>query len=280
MPLIGINIVGSIIYAIVAQTTLEYLGFGDPLNVTWGTMLYNAQNSSAIIVGAWWDIGAPAAGIALVGLGLALLNFTFDEIANPQLRSGPALQPLAAPQPARACASWRLPDERARCWKSATSASTISLDKGAFRAVKNVSFEIGRGELFGLAGESGCGKSTIAYAITRLAKAPAWVAGGEILLDGQDLLKLPEAALQKVRWRRIGMVFQSAMNSLNPLMRVEAQFHDVLHRHIGSLAGAVAGARRGDVQAGRHSGRAGSATIRTSSAAACASASSSPSAWR
>jgi peptide/nickel transport system permease protein len=91
VPLIGINIVGSIIYAVVAQTTLEYLGFGDPLNVTWGTMLYNAQNSSAIIVGAWWDISAPAAGIALVGLGLALLNFTFDEIANPQLRSGPAL---------------------------------------------------------------------------------------------------------------------------------------------------------------------------------------------
>lgn len=91
LPLIGINLVGSIIYAVVAQTTLEYLGFGDPLQVTWGTMLYNAQNSSAIILGAWWDIGAPAAGIALIGLGLALVNFTFDEIANPQLRSGPAL---------------------------------------------------------------------------------------------------------------------------------------------------------------------------------------------
>lgn len=91
VPLIGINLVGSIIYAIVAQTTLEYLGFGDPLRVTWGTMLYNAQNSSAIILGAWWDIGAPCIGIALVGLSLALINFTFDEIANPQLRSGPAL---------------------------------------------------------------------------------------------------------------------------------------------------------------------------------------------
>jgi peptide/nickel transport system permease protein len=91
VPLIGINLVGSIIYAIVAQTTLEYLGFGDPLRVTWGTMLYNAQNSSAIILGAWWDIGAPCVGIALVGLALALINFTFDEIANPQLRSGPAL---------------------------------------------------------------------------------------------------------------------------------------------------------------------------------------------
>ena len=108
------------------------------------------------------------------------------------------------------------------------------LDKGAFRAVKNVSFDIGRGEIFGLAGESGCGKSTIAFAITRLAKSPAWIAGGEILLDGRDLLKLPEGEMQKVRWRRVGMVFQSAMNSLNPLMRVEAQFHDVLHRHTGS----------------------------------------------
>ncbi|QIG50651.1 ABC transporter ATP-binding protein [Nordella sp. HKS 07] len=105
------------------------------------------------------------------------------------------------------------------------------LDVGAFQAVRNVSFDIGRGEIFGLAGESGCGKSTIAYAITRLSKPPAWVTEGEILLDGVDLLRLPEAELQKVRWRRIGMVFQSAMNSLNPLMRVEAQFHDVLHRH-------------------------------------------------
>jgi peptide/nickel transport system ATP-binding protein len=107
------------------------------------------------------------------------------------------------------------------------------LDKGDFRAVKDVSFNIGRGEIFGLAGESGCGKSTIAYAITRLSKAPAWISGGSIRLDGQDLLQMPEVALQKIRWKRIGMVFQSAMNSLNPLMRVEAQFHDVLHRHTG-----------------------------------------------
>ena len=58
------------------------------------------------------------------------------------------------------------------------------IDKGEFRAVKEVSFNIGRGEIFGLAGESGCGKSTIAYAITRLSKAPAWISGGSIRLDG------------------------------------------------------------------------------------------------
>jgi peptide/nickel transport system ATP-binding protein len=107
------------------------------------------------------------------------------------------------------------------------------LDKGEFRAVKDVSFSIGRGEVFGLAGESGCGKSTIAYAITRLSKPPAWVASGEILLAGQNLLQLPQGEMQKIRWKRVGMVFQSAMNSLNPLMRIQAQFHDVLFRHMG-----------------------------------------------
>ena len=107
------------------------------------------------------------------------------------------------------------------------------LDKGSFVAVDTVSFEIGRGEIFGLAGESGCGKSTIAYAITQLPRPPAWVRQGEIRFDGTDLLRLDEASLQKLRWRRIGMVFQSAMNSLNPLLRIERQFFDVLYRHTG-----------------------------------------------
>ena len=66
---------------------------------------------------------------------------------------------------------------------------------------------------------------------------PAWVAGGEIFLGETNLLNLPEREMQKIRWRRIGMVFQSAMNSLNPLMRVEDQFYDVLHRHIDSRRG-------------------------------------------
>lgn len=106
-------------------------------------------------------------------------------------------------------------------------------DTGAFHAVRDVSFQIRRGELFGLAGESGCGKSTIAFAVTRLAKPPAWTTGGRILLDGKDILALPDAEFRHIRWKRIGMVFQSAMNSLNPLMRVAAQFHDVLRLHKG-----------------------------------------------
>lgn len=105
------------------------------------------------------------------------------------------------------------------------------LDKGSFQAVKAVNLDIARGEIFGLAGESGCGKSTIAYAVARLSKPPAWVANGEIIFDGTDLLRLRDNQLLDIRWRRIGMVFQNAMNSLNPLMRIRAQFHDVIHRH-------------------------------------------------
>src|SRR6185369_6064693 len=63
ISIIGINFVGSIIYSVIAETTLEYLGFGNLGSVSWGTMLYNAQNASAITVGAWWDILTPCAAV-------------------------------------------------------------------------------------------------------------------------------------------------------------------------------------------------------------------------
>jgi peptide/nickel transport system ATP-binding protein len=103
-----------------------------------------------------------------------------------------------------------------------------------FHAVRNVSFDIAPGELFGLAGESGCGKSTIAFAISRLHRPPALIRkGSQILVDGRDVLTLDDAELRKFRWREVAMVFQSAMNSLNPVLTIEDQFHDVLATHTG-----------------------------------------------
>ena len=103
-----------------------------------------------------------------------------------------------------------------------------------FHAVKNVSFDIGKGEFFGLAGESGCGKSTIAFAISRLHRPPALIrTGSQILLDGRDVLTLDDQALKQLRWREVAMVFQSAMNSLNPVLTIERQFYDVLKTHTG-----------------------------------------------
>ncbi|WP_423066239.1 ABC transporter ATP-binding protein [Devosia sp. CN2-171] len=118
------------------------------------------------------------------------------------------------------------------------SIRNLSIDyvgaKSDFHAVKNVSFDIGRGEFFGLAGESGCGKSTIAFAIPRLHRPPAIIrSGSQILLNGRDVLALDDAALRDLRWREVAMVFQSAMNSLNPVLTIERQFYDVLKTHTG-----------------------------------------------
>ncbi|WP_162063757.1 ABC transporter ATP-binding protein [Vibrio taketomensis] len=106
-------------------------------------------------------------------------------------------------------------------------------DHGDFNAVKTVSFDIGKGEIFGLAGESGCGKSTIAFAINRLHKPPAIISGGQIQFEGRNILKLPENEFNNIRWSEIAMVFQSAMNSLNPVLSVQEQFADVLRHHQG-----------------------------------------------
>jgi peptide/nickel transport system ATP-binding protein len=103
-----------------------------------------------------------------------------------------------------------------------------------FHAVKDVSFDIAPGEFFGLAGESGCGKSTIAFAVSRLHRPPALIRkGSQILVDGRDVLTLDDKALRRFRWREVAMVFQSAMNSLNPVLTIEAQFHDMLATHAG-----------------------------------------------
>lgn len=103
-----------------------------------------------------------------------------------------------------------------------------------FRAVDDVSFDVASGEVFGLAGESGCGKSTIAFAISRLHGPPALIrTGSEIRLAGRDVLALNRKELAGFRWREVAMVFQSAMNSLNPVLRIEEQFYDVLNTHRG-----------------------------------------------
>jgi len=88
ISIVGINFIGSVIFAVISEATLEFLGLGDPNTVSWGIMLYNAQNSSALSVGAWWDLLTPCIALATLGLGLALINFAIDEIANPRLRTG------------------------------------------------------------------------------------------------------------------------------------------------------------------------------------------------
>ncbi|WP_299038662.1 ABC transporter ATP-binding protein [uncultured Pseudokineococcus sp.] len=103
-------------------------------------------------------------------------------------------------------------------------------------AVKDVDLVLGRGEILGLAGESGCGKSTLAYGITRLLKPPARIVSGRAVFHSRegfdvDLGALEGDDLRAFRWDRISMVFQGAMNSLNPVISIRAQLEDIFTTH-------------------------------------------------
>ncbi len=102
---------------------------------------------------------------------------------------------------------------------------------GPLRALDGVSFNLGRGDSLGLVGESGSGKSTTAYALMRLLPPNGAVTGGEALLDGEDLLRMPGATLRAARWSRIAMVFQNAMTAMNPVMRIGDQLAGALLQH-------------------------------------------------
>ncbi|KYF87393.1 ABC transporter ATP-binding protein [Sorangium cellulosum] len=104
---------------------------------------------------------------------------------------------------------------------------------GPVCAVDNVSFDIAPGEVLGLAGESGSGKSTVAMAIMRLLRPPAVITGGRVLFAGQDVLSMTEDQLRAFRWRKMALVFQSAMTALNPVLTIGEQIADPIIAHDG-----------------------------------------------
>lgn len=87
IPIVGASFIGSVMYAIGMESIISFLGLGDPNTISWGIMLYNVNQSSAMLIGAWWEVLAPCLALTVLVTGLALLNFAVDEIANPQLRS-------------------------------------------------------------------------------------------------------------------------------------------------------------------------------------------------
>ncbi len=103
--------------------------------------------------------------------------------------------------------------------------------RGDVIAVNGINFHVYKGETLGLVGESGCGKSTTVMGILRLVQPPGRIAGGEVMLNGTDIMALNESQLRQVRWREASLIPQGAMNSLNPVMRVRDQIADGIITH-------------------------------------------------
>lgn len=104
-------------------------------------------------------------------------------------------------------------------------------DKNPINAVRDVTFEIFSGEIFGLVGESGSGKSTVVQAMMRILPPPAIISKGEVIINNEDILASSGLDVVEMRWKKISIVMQSALNALNPVLSIREQIHDVLKTH-------------------------------------------------
>ncbi len=104
-------------------------------------------------------------------------------------------------------------------------------ERGTVKAVDDITFDLQRGEILGLAGESGCGKSTTAYALLNILPEPGRIVDGSVVLDGEDLTQKSPIELQKIRWEEISMIFQNPRSVLNPVLRVGDQIVETIMLH-------------------------------------------------
>ncbi len=234
--------------SILFEAGLEFLGLADINKTSWGATMYWAQNNSAVLQGEWWHFFFPGTALAVSVAALVLVNYGIDELSNPRLRRrrkrrGASPQLLRRPVGARAAAgggvtvlerdtvSVPAAVERELLMELRQLVVDYEVPGKRVRAVDHVDLQIHAGEIFGLAGESGCGKSTTGNAILQILREPARVTGGEIRFRGENLLGKSREELRQYRWRNVSMVFQSAMNALNPVLRVGDQFVDMMQAH-------------------------------------------------
>ncbi len=110
--------------------------------------------------------------------------------------------------------------------------------RGAVKAANAINLSVKHGEIVGVVGESGCGKTTVAMAILQMVQAPGKIVQGEVRINGRNIINLPEHELRKVRWNELALIPQGAMNSLNPVLRIREQMGDAIiaHERIGGAA--------------------------------------------
>jgi len=215
-PLLVPQFVRSAHHAILVESSLSFLGLGDPVLKSWGTILFHANARTAFLTDAWlWWILPPGLLIALSVLSLALIGHGFGE------RSG---EGSAAATPATG-------DRPARTGEAPLEIARASVAYGDHMAVRDVSMGIAAGTTLGLVGESGSGKSTLAMAVLRLLPPGARIVSGAFHVGPHEMAALPPGALPALRGRIVALVPQSAMNALNPVRTIRAQILAALRLH-------------------------------------------------
>ncbi|GAB4498748.1 MAG: dipeptide/oligopeptide/nickel ABC transporter permease/ATP-binding protein [Anaerolineales bacterium] len=228
LPILVVQAVLAISLAILNESTLSFIGLGDPTAPSWGQMLNFAFGRGAMSVGAWWALVVPGFGIVWVVLSLTLLGQGLEQVLNPRLDTHhlmagrPAVQKEAGAEPIEKDAVLEVQN---------LSIQYVNEGKSPARAVENVSFTLKEGELIGLVGESGCGKTTLMLALLKLLPAAGQIANGSVFFGGKDLTTLSEEEINEIRWSGISIVFQGAMNALNPVRTVGDQIAEAIFKH-------------------------------------------------
>jgi len=277
VPIVAASFLFTTLSAIGAYVAIAFLGLaGSPTSYppglwNWGEMLREGFANNAVRGGWWWWWAPPGLCVALLGTGLALLNFGIDEFINPRLRSAGLSRRMAkkagidlrttlgitpvkrTDAPAVDGAESRLRPARA-AGAPVLEIRGLSVDYGygheAVHAVTDCELVLRRGRVVGLAGESGSGKSTLALAAIRLLRAPAVITSGEVLFHSLpatekeptttiDLLSAGRDQLRDIRWSEIAVVLQSSLDALNPVITIGAQFEDMLRVHRPHLSRAA-----------------------------------------
>ncbi|MEM8822760.1 MAG: ATP-binding cassette domain-containing protein [Pseudomonadota bacterium] len=202
--------------AILTESALSFLGLGDPLAKSWGTILFHANARTAFLTDAWlWWVLPPGLLIAASVVALALIGHGIgDRYADGTVAAAPR---TGASAPRRT--------------EALLEAADLTVSYGGQPALHGVSLAVPRGATIGLIGESGSGKSTAAMGILRLLPPAATIRSGSAWLDDLDLMGLPPETLRALRGRRIALVPQAAMAALNPVRPVGAQIAEAAWVH-------------------------------------------------
>ncbi|HJR78453.1 MAG TPA: dipeptide/oligopeptide/nickel ABC transporter permease/ATP-binding protein [Anaerolineales bacterium] len=234
MPLLVVNAILVISLAILNESTLSFLGLGDPTATSWGQMLNFAFGRGAMSAGAWWVLIAPGFGIVWVVLGLTLLGHGLEQVLNPRLESHHLMagRKTIQGEPGLQLAQRRIRTDSAVLLDVQNLSINYVNDGQVAKAVHNVSFQLHEGELLGLVGESGCGKTTLMLSLLRLLPASGEIANGHVYFRGSDLAAVSEEEMADFRWSGISIIFQGAMNALNPVRTVGSQIAEAILKHI------------------------------------------------